>query len=181
MHNPFLYIILTIVVFTVALNLWLTIRLAKRVATRENDNWKTSDIVRTAISSFDGCRAVNGKRVVVDQLLGNATVLVFLSPACSTCANKVKELEEILPAVESLDIRFWIMSGDNQTDLTDMLAGSPLLQNIMIPDLRTKQALNPNRIVPLYLFIDEKLVVQACDMIGDEDWKIFVMQMKEAA
>lgn len=47
-------------------------------------------------------------------------------------------------------------------------------------DGQARRRLNPRRQAPFYLFLDEHLIVQASNLIGDEDWQSFLAQMDES-
>jgi hypothetical protein len=129
---------------------------------------------------FDGRRLLDGG-LVSSSDPSSALVLIFLSPACPACRKALPELVRLLPGVRSSGIAFWIACADSAHDIDQLVGGTPLRQHALTLDDETRARLNPRNAASVYLFIDDEMIVQASNYIGDDDWLSFVEQMREAA
>ena len=174
--NSLTYFVLLVVTFATALNLFLTLRGAAVQSAK-----RTRAPVGERVPAFVGRNLADGRRVASKELLGRSLALVFLSPACPKCREKIADLQEILPATKTVGLNFWIAGALQADDLSQFLAGSPLLDYAFDIDQRTRRILNPLHATPYYVFIDDQLIVRVSDYLGDENWRDFIEQMREAA
>jgi hypothetical protein len=178
MDSDLLVLVLLAVTFAAALNLWLTFRLSARI--REMNAPAFTVPLGEPVPSFEGTARAQSRTIRSSDLAGRPAVLVFLSPGCQTCAGHVPELVEILPGADRLGVDLWIVPADDVHGIDVLVGGTPLAERVLILDSADRLRLNPLRSAPFFLFIDEKLVALASNNVGDEDWRTFVEQMREA-
>ncbi len=133
------------------------------------------------VPAFEGQARVDGRRVTSEELEGQAAVLLFLSSGCSQCRGTIPELLQLLPAIRGAGIGLWILPADPRHDVSPLLERSALLEHELVVEHAVRARLNPRSASPFYLFIDHQRVAVASGMIGDDDWKSFVAQMKDFA
>ncbi|MEA3011148.1 MAG: hypothetical protein QOJ91_2840 [Sphingomonadales bacterium] len=169
---------LVAVAFATAFNLWLTFRLAARL--RESMAPPFTVPLGESVPPFEGIARAQSQATGSADLAGRSTVLVFLTPGCKTCAGHVPELVEALNGAERLGVNLWIVPNDDRHDVDILVAGTPLAERVLILGSADRRRLNPRMAAPFYLFIDEASTALASSMLGDEDWRTFVEQMREA-
>lgn len=179
MNPGLLFLVLAVVTFATALNLLLTFRLAARL--REATAPAMTVPIGQPVPPFAGVARADGRPLSSLELAGRAVVLVFLSPGCKTCAGHVGELVGLLPGAEAAGVALWIVPNDSAHDIGRLVGGTPLARHVLVLDADSRLRLNPLRIVPFYLFVDDRQIVQASNPLGDADWRAFISQMKEAA
>lgn len=172
--------LLTILAFAVALNLFLTLRLARvSLTTQFNEDVPLMLPAGEIVEDFEGANLVSGRQVFLSHNSNAAFVLLFLSSRCPTCRSKLPELARILPTASSAGIMMWFLSVEPAGRLTKFLEGSELLNHVFLIDQKVSEYLNPRSNAPSYIFLDAKREVQASGNIGDENWSSFLKQMDE--
>ncbi|HWT13322.1 MAG TPA: MauE/DoxX family redox-associated membrane protein [Allosphingosinicella sp.] len=131
------------------------------------------------VPSFAGQWRSDDTPLSSSDLAGQPVVLVFLSSGCAACRAKVAELAEILPAARAAGVMLCIVGDEAGQGVAALLAGTPLVDQLLVLDAATRQRLNPRNTAPFYIFIDHLSVVQASNAVGDEDWQSFVEQMRD--
>jgi hypothetical protein len=179
MDSDLLVLVLLAVTFAAALNLWLTFRLSARI--REMNAPAFTVPLGEPVPPFEGTAPAQSRTIRSSDLAGGPVVLVFLSPGCKVCAGHVGELSEILPGAEQLGVTLWIVPNDDVHDIGRLVGGTLLEDRVLILDSANRLRLNPLRTAPFFLFIDEASIARASNNVGDEDWRTFVQQMREAA
>lgn len=179
MDDSLIQIVLIVLMLAAGLNLFLTLRLAAIV---RPDLWTApvSVPIGAPVPPFEGRRRADGTRVVSADLAGRPSVLAFLSPGCSACAEAAAEIAAILPAIDEAGIALWIVPADATHDIALLQGAAALLGRVLELDAPARRRLNPRRLAPFYLFLDERLIAKASNMIGDEDWQCFLAQMHES-
>lgn len=178
MDPDLLVLVLIAVTFASALNLWLTFRLSARI--REMAAPPFTVPLGQPVPPFEGTAPAQSRTIRSSDLAGQPVVLVFLSPGCEACAGRIGELVEILPGADQLGVSLWIVPADDVHDLGRLVDGTPLAERVLILDSANRLRLNPLRAAPFFLFIDEALIALASNSVGDDDWRAFVEQMREA-
>lgn len=178
MNTSLIYIVLTALTFATALNLFLVLRIARVVLPSEEPE-PLVPLVGKAAPRFEASRQMHGQRIASDDLVGGPIVLIFLSPGCPSCRAKIAELIEILPATEKAGVALWIVGADEMHDITALTRDSPLATRTLAMEATAREAFNPKGAAPLYVFIDDAMIVQAGNYLGDENWHNFVRQMRE--
>ncbi|HYC99263.1 hypothetical protein [Brevundimonas sp.] len=164
--------------FAVALTLFLVLRLAARVAALEGALHAPRLQIGDVVPDFEGRRAADGGSFTSAGLAGGNTALIFLSAGCPQCVAKRPDLLAMLPGMNRAEVTFWIVPADDAHDLSEIVGGSALEAHVLILKSDVRRRLNPNNIVPSYLFIDDQMVVQDQSHMEDENWLDFVRQMK---
>lgn len=178
MNDNLLFLVLAFVTVATALNLWLTFRISARL--REATAPAMTVPIGEAVPPFEGVTGPDQRPVRSADLAGAALVLVFLSPGCKTCAGHIGELVGLLPGAEAAGVGLWIVPNDSAHDIGRLVGGTRLAGRVLILDAESRPRLNPLRLVPFYLFVDDKQIVRASGHLGDPDWRAFVTQMDEA-
>jgi hypothetical protein len=181
MASSLVVIVLLVLSFSMVSNLFLTLRIIAILRS-------VSRLVRPPLTvaigqpipDFHGRILVEGRWIMSKELLGQAVVLVFLSGVCKQCRGKIPELSQIHPSAHRLGISFWIIGIESPRRVARLLKGSTLLENVLVLDPDTRRQLNPQRSAPFYLFIDDRGLAQASSFIGDENWQLFVEQLRES-
>ena len=179
MDSSLLLLVLVVVTFATALNLWLTFRLAARL--REATAPALTVPIGQPVPPFEGVARARSSPVRSGDLAGRPQVLLFLSPGCKTCAGRIPELVGLLPGAAQAGVGIWIVPADDVHDIAVLVGDTPLADHVLILDAETRKRLNPLTTAPFYLFIDDASVARASNHVGDEDWRTFVQQMREAA
>lgn len=177
MDENLLLIVLIVLTFATALNLFLTLRIAALFRA-----WSEPPTIPIGqpVPPFEG-RRPDGRLLVSADLAGQAAVLAFLSPGCPKCKEKAAELLRILPAMRNAGVALWIVPADDTHDIAGLLGDTPLPDHVLVLDAQARLRLNPRKGAPFYIFLDGEGVVQASNYIGDEDWLSFIEQMDEVA
>jgi peroxiredoxin len=179
MDPSLLVLTLGVLLFATALNLWLTLRLATRV--REQLAPAITVPIGSPVPAFDAVARAEGRPLRSSDMAGRPFVLVFLSAGCKTCAGRVGELAALLPGAERAGVEIWIVPADDAYDIGILVGDTRLADHVLVLDADARLRLNPLKMVPFYLFVDETLVVRASNHIGDENWRAFVGDLKIAA
>jgi hypothetical protein len=132
------------------------------------------------VPPFEGVAGTDQRPVRSPDLAGRPLVLVFLSPGCATCAGHIAELVTLLPGAEAAGVTLWIVPNDTAHDIGRLVGGTPLADHVLVLDGDSRLRLNPLRLVPFYVFVDDAQIVRASNPLGDPDWRAFVSQMEEA-
>lgn len=164
--------------FAVALALFLVLRLAARVAVLEGSLHAPRLQIGDVVPDFEGRRAADGGSFTSTDLVGRNTALIFLSADCPQCVAKRPDLLAMLPGMNHTDVTFWIAPADEGQDLSEVVGGSALEAHVLILKSDVRRRLNPNNLVPSYLFIDDQMIVRDQSHMEDENWIDFVRQMK---
>ena len=179
MDDNLLLLTLGVLLFATALNLWLTLRLAARM--REELAPALTVPIGGPVPAFDATAPAQERQLRSSDLAGQPFVLVFLSPGCKTCAGKIGELADLAPRAARAGVGLWIVPADDAYDIQDLVGGTALADHVLVLDADARLRLNPLKMVPFYLFVDEALVVRASNQVGDENWRTFVGDLREAA
>lgn len=180
MDTSLIFIVLSVLTFSAALNLFLTMRLAARVRSGLAPATTALSLpVGKEMPPFEGRLLADGAQLKSIDFAGKALVLVFMSSACSKCKTTIPELCGILPAMRRAGVTLWISSQDSINEIAELLEDSPLLAHLMVLDTAAHKRLNPLGAVPQYIFVDDEMIVQASSYVGDEDWQSFVQQMRD--
>lgn len=164
--DSLIYLIITVLTGFIALNMFLTFKLLTYVKNQE-EQARAHDLVA-------------GEEISNLPLISNKPmVLVYIEPRCPKCIGKVPELEGLLQASNYAGVDLHITSIDKPRRIKKILKTSTLAQQLLT--LTTKQhfMLNPFKVSPFYLFIDEQKKLQASGLIGDANWQSFSEQMAE--
>lgn len=180
MNDGILGAILAILAVSVALNLFLTLRLARIVGDNEYLKLPTTLPIGQPLPTFSGRALSDGRRLRSQEFLGQASVLLFFAPECKDCQARVKEISAMYPAMRAADVGIRVIASISKRRMREFLKDSPLLDHVVLVSGAAQQALNPRNSAPFYIFVDHENKVLASNFIGDEDWLCFCEQMREA-
>jgi hypothetical protein len=173
-------LIVALLTFVVAFTLFLVVRIAAVVSAQEYLRSPAALPVGSRLPDFSGHRLSDGERLSADFLQGRAAVLLFLSPDCDDCRQRITELADLYEAIIRSGVRLWIVSARSRKRMTTFLQDSPLLDHVLLVKASVRHALNPRNAAPFYIFVDDERRVLASNFIGDEDWLSFVAQIRES-
>lgn len=179
MDSSLIGFLVTVLVFAVVFNLFLTLRLAAIVGASEYARLPETLPVGEDLPDFAGRTLAEGRRVSRDDMLGQPVVLVFLSPACKDCRARLPELIEIQPAMRNAGVPMWIIGAGARRRLRAYLRDTPLSGRLLLLRRAARRRLNPKNAAPFYIFADHQGVVRATNFIGDDNWRSFLDQMRE--
>ncbi|MEO0973491.1 MAG: hypothetical protein AAFX85_10395 [Pseudomonadota bacterium] len=179
MANALITALLLVLIPAVALNLWLTLRLASRLRVALTREAPLTCPVDQTVPAFSGRRLTDGELIDQATLAGQANVLVFLSSACADCRSKLPVLLDLLAPMERHGIQCWLLSQEPEARARKFFTEHALAQRVVRLGRREYQQLNPRGAAPLYLFVDDQQVVRAGNFIGDANWMAFVDQIRD--
>lgn len=164
-----------------AFNLFLGLRLTALVGALAHARLPDTVPIGETLPDFHARTLHDGRRVTVDALLAEgAAVLVFLSPGCKTCLQRLPELKRMQPLMQDAGVALWVIASGTERRLHDYFESTGLLPRVLRVNDRNMRKLNPKFSAPFYIFIDPMRIVQASDLIGDEDWLSFRAQIGDA-
>lgn len=160
--------------------LFLVLRVAAVLVAQDYLRSPTTLPVGSTLPAFSGRRLRDGARVTHDDLAGQAAVLLFFSPECGDCRKRVAELSALYAGIRRSGVGLWVVSARSAPRMQAFLAGTPLLDHVLLVQPSVRQALNPRNAAPFYVFVDHELRVVASNFVGDADWSSFVAQVTRA-
>lgn len=173
-------LIVALLTLVVAFMVFLVLRIAAIVSAQEYLRSPAALPVGSRLPDFSGRRLSDGERLSADFLQGQAAVLLFLSPDCDDCRQRVAELADLYEAIVRSGVRLWVVSARSRKRMTAFLQDSPLLDHVLLVKASVRHALNPRNAAPFYIFVDDARRVLASNFIGDEDWLSFIAQIRES-
>lgn len=159
---------------------FLVLRIASIVGAQEYLRSPTALPAGGRLPVFSGRLAVDGQGFSSDHLSGQSTVLLFLSPDCGDCRQRLVELDALYPALRASGVQLYLISTRSHRRMAAFLGESPLREHLVLVSAAVRQSLNPRNAAPFYLFADHEQRVLASDFIGDANWRSFVAQVEEA-
>jgi hypothetical protein len=180
LDTSLILIVLLVLSFSLVANLFLTLRLVA-VMRSEFESVQRHFTVPIGIpmSAFQGRVLVDGSWITSKELIGQAVVLVFLSPVCEKCRGWIPELQKMSPSARRQGVSFWVVGVESPRRFSKLLKGSELFDNLLVLDTVTRRRLNPQNAAPFYLFVDDRGIAQASNLVGDENWSFFADQLRE--
>ena len=167
--NDILYLILSLLTFSAALNLLLTLRLNRTVRRL------AAAIPRTMLQAGETVPAVRGQPLSGRTPLtvsgdGPPAALLFLSSACPKCRAKLPEIARLLPLARKAGLTIHLVSMEPAWRLRRFLGTSEVSQLAVRVRRHDYLALNPLMATPGYLFVGPSGMVEAAGLIGDDNW-----------
>lgn len=174
-----LYIILSILLFSLILNLMLTLNVMRTLRRLPiADALPLTPTPQTELPPVLATLLVSGE-VTSFNAGEQPAVLVFLSSRCPKCQEKKAEVEALLPLATAAEVHLWLVSSETAWRTRRFLSSAVLQQHAVLTSQENYKLLNPRQISPFYLFIDHDARVQAGGTLGDENWQSFCEQMME--
>lgn len=131
------------------------------------------------LPEFSGRRLTDGGLLSGDFLSGQAVVLLFFSPECDDCKQRIAELSALYDAIRRSGVQLWVVSSRSKRRVEEMLRESPLRGHVLLVTAAARQLLNPRNAAPFYIFADHERRILASNFLGDAQWQSFVEQIGE--
>ncbi|QGX39938.1 hypothetical protein [Permianibacter aggregans] len=180
MSETLITMALLLLLCLVTLNLFLSLRLARRMRPAEREPKLPFTVVLQAeLQPFSALRLQSEQTLTAEQLFAKPSVWVFLSSSCADCRKRLPELLALLPAMQTADVALWITGFETADKMRGLLGETALFPHLLTLEPAVRQQLNPRNSAPFYLFVDEARIAQASNFIGDPNWQAFVAQMQE--
>ena len=128
--------------------------------------------------AFSGVYLQSEQRVSNESLKGAPGMIVFLAEHCALCQEKSGEIKTTADRAIAQGLSVLVTSMAARRHFKRHLAGGPFVNFAVYIDERLRRRLNPAWFAPLYLFFDENGVVQASNVVGDDDWRSFTAQLE---
>ncbi len=171
-------LLVVVLAVLVAFNLFLSLWLVGLVDTLARARLPDTVPIGEPLPGIRARRLLDGQRIRSDALLdGQAAVLVFLSPGCKACLQRRPELERMLPRMDAAGVALWIIGHGRERRLRDYYASTGLSLRVLRVSDRDLRRVNPKYSAPFYIFVGADGVVQASDLIGDDNWLSFREQI----
>lgn len=169
-----LQLVLAVLAFAIAGNIWLTLAVL-RASRRER-------IAPTALEPGQPLPAVQARPLTGGARFqpgagGQAAVLLFLASRCPKCADKLAGIERLLPLARNAGLSLWLLSEEPARRLRAFLPGDALRAAAARLTLRDYRHVNPLMSSPAYVFVNSQGRVEAAGLIGDDDWLALVGQL----
>lgn len=173
-----LSVLVVVLSVLVAFNLFLSLHLTKLVGALAHARLPNTVPIGAPLPGFRARALDDGRRLDADTLLADrAAVLVFLSPGCKSCLQRIPELRRMLPLMDEAGVALWVVMTGRENRLRAYFGGTGLLPRVVRVNDRDMRKLNPKHSAPFYIFVDPARIVQASELIGDENWQSFRAQI----
>lgn len=179
MSPSILYVVLGFLLFSVGLNLKLTIGLIKSVNALSDAAMQSAVLpAGSQIPELLG-RPLGSRESMPVVADGEPNVLLFLSSTCPKCRSKLPELQRLMPLADHAGVRMRLVSPEAPWRLKRFLLGSSLSPLVMRVGKQDFAVLNPTLSSPHYMFVDHEGRLEASGPIGDDDWLSFCDQLAQ--
>ncbi len=185
MDNHLLFILLSCLIFAVAMNFFLTFRLTAIIRTMPHNMETTEPPQLKSLPlgfpapKFEAFRLEDGENIATIDTVKQPSVLVFLSSKCKACRSKLVDLNQMQNAMDHVGVALWLVSMEHEDQFRQFLQSYELLHRAVTIDWQMIRQLNPSGASPYYLFLDEHNQLQASGEIGNNDWQSFQQQMND--
>ncbi|MFT5716227.1 MAG: hypothetical protein ACI9T7_000401 [Oleiphilaceae bacterium] len=172
------YYCLSFLALSVALNFWLTFKLLKVVNAISPPETSASSLsIGSEMLSFNGILLSTEQTFDFYTTSPVFSILLFMSTKCDKCKENLQELESLYALSDTLGLAIWLIFTDQPRHVRYFLNQSSLLSVAVKVTNKTSIKLNPHRISPYYLFIDENRRIQTSGLMGDKEWTRFQDQI----
>ncbi|WP_313705231.1 hypothetical protein [Massilia sp.] len=179
MDRQLLLLILAMLAFGLAFNLYLSLSVLRRTRMERDPAAEPVPMPGDAAPRLPARHMDTRTRA---SLLpeGRACALLFLSTRCDKCRERLPQVAALLPAAAAAGLALRIPSVEPAFRLRRFLRGTPLAGAVW--QLRTAdyKRLNPRLASPAYLFVNHEGGIEAAGLIGDENWLGLVEQLSQA-
>lgn len=178
---PLLGVLVIALAVLLAFNLFLSLRLTRLVNALAQARLPDTVPIGAPLPGFQARTLRDGRRIGADALLDDqAAVLVFLSPGCQACLQRLPELVRMQPRMEEAGVALWVIAHGPQRRLRDYFETTGLQHRVLRVSDRDLRRINPKYSAPFYIFVGSDRVVQASNLIGDDNWRSFREQIGDA-
>lgn len=181
MDATFIYLAMFFLAIATAINTFFVVRTAKMVETLAPTMGTPAPLSEGApLPVFSGRATETDALINNASLMGKPGVIVFTDPECPTCDEKKPEILKAQQGAAALGVTFLMAEIRGARDRRTRDNANGLSGFTMELNKKFFYRLNPTQSMPLYIFFDENGVVKASDMVGDENWRLFIQQVSAA-
>ncbi|NOX95429.1 MAG: redoxin domain-containing protein [Alphaproteobacteria bacterium] len=175
MDVTFIGFVLAFLAFAIAINSFLIIRTAKMIEAIAPAIGMPSPLCEgTPLPAFSGSMIQTGETVCNASLVGKPGVIIFMTSGCAVCEEKKPEILRARQGAKALGVIFLVAEMDSLHAAQQDLSRTSFLSFTMTLNKKSFYRLNPTKSMPLYVFFDENGIVKASNLIGDENWTLFI-------
>ena len=180
MSSSLLTLLFIVAFLLIALNLVLTLKLVNAIRFLTPAE-KTKPLPEgVSLPSFKAKVLQSNQPFSQHCLDEQARVLLFLSPVCPKCREKLPEIDLLLEDARQMGVAILLISDEKARKMKRFLKGTSLAAATLLVDKDTMKMVNPISASPYYLFLDQENTLQAQGFVGDDNWLGFVEQIKHA-
>jgi len=180
MDSQLLYFVISVFTLVLMLNSWIILRLVKK--TGDQRDGKPAEILTLVGAKFPDAKAYYFSRKFPDLDFGDidsSFVMVFLSDKCPICSDVAIQLQKIYAAIKRNELGLYIVPTGPHNPVLKMFNEHEIGDQIIQLDPIAFRMLNPDYTSPLYIFVGEDRLIEATDIVGDEDWISFTKQLEK--
>lgn len=178
MDLTFIYLVLLFLAGATALNSFFVIRTAKMIEAMAPEMGMPLHLSQdTPLPSFSGSMISTGEVVSNDSLIGKPGVIIFTAAGCAVCEEKKPEILKAQQRAKELGVTFLAAKTASPGAAKENLNRTAFSNFMMTLDKNSFRKLNPTKSMPLYIFFNESGIVKASNIIGDENWTLFIEQI----
>lgn len=177
MSDGVLMVALLTITGVLALNMFLTLRLARRATQRPGASTAEASPGRR-LPRLDA-RRLDGDVIDWADLTATPFVLTFLSAHCPACREALRRLKTLAAAARAAGVPIHIVAMEEGGELDRLLEGAGLGGNRLMLDAASRRRLNPANAALYYMFVRQGGVLEAVGYVGDADWEAFGRQLTE--
>jgi len=179
MDRQLLLLILAILAFGMAINLYLSLSVLRRTRMDRDAASEPAPIPGEAAPQLSARHMETRNRApLLPQ--GQACALLFLSTRCDKCRGRLPEVTALLPAAAAAGLALRIPSVEPAFRMRRFLRGTQLAGAVWQLRLADYKRLNPRLASPAYLFVNHEGGIEAAGLIGDENWLSLVEQLAQS-
>ena len=179
MDRQLLLLILAILAFGMAINLYLSLSVLRRTRMDRDTAAEPVPMPGEAAPQLPA-RHLETRRRAALLPEGQACALLFLSTRCDKCRDRLPQVAALLPAATAAGLALRLASTEPAFRMRRFLRGTPLAGAVWQLRLADYKRLNPRLASPAYLFVDHEGVIEAAGLIGDENWLSLAAQLAES-
>ena len=178
MDTTFIYLVLLFLVVATVINTIFIIRAAKMIEAIAPSIGMPAFLSEGApLPKFSGRMIETGELVSNRSIAGKPGVIIFMAPECTACEEKKPEVLRAKQGAEKFNLNFFVTEPDLKHSTRKGLNDNPLSSLMISLDRKSFDRLNPTKSMPLYIFYDDIGAVKASNLVGDENWALFVQQV----
>lgn len=179
MDRQLLLLILAILAFGLAFNLYLSLSVLRRTRMERDMPAEPAPMPGERAPQLPA-RHMDTRARASLLPAGQACALLFLSARCDKCRERLPQVAALLPAAAAAGLALRIPSIEPAFRLRRFLRGTPLAGLVWQLRLDDYKRLNPRLAAPAYMFVNHEGVIEAAGLIGDENWLSLVDQLGQS-
>ncbi len=127
-------------------------------------------------------KTLAGDDISLENFSGNKTILIFVSPTCAPCKEKIPEIEKVRNNAEVANVNLvYVCNDDGNKDLINDLFKGILHEKVLLIDKPNNSFMSDYKVAgtPFFCYLDENGIVKDTWFM-DEKWDQIVNQWKSA-